>query len=356
MDVLIDTNVLYSDFRMEGPEFQMFLNHRHVVPFDLFVPEVVIDECVNKYRETVEETISTISDCNRQLKKLELDRYPDIDTSDKLTLAYRRDLERIIRLHGRIIPYPRTSHKDLVTRDLARKRPFKKSGIGYRDALIWESLRSRLWEGTEELVFVTNNTSDFGEGPDLHEELSSDIRNPRRVRIVRSIKSLNDVWIRPKVAMIDKVHADALLKPEFPLLAWLRDSIAEVLNDYSDILNNCISGFPDNAGRTRASEVLEYMDVSVQSANHLDTQSKLVDLSLHVRMRFSISVDWEDYQRSHEVREAMGYNSEYFSHASWYDVQSISFRMLLVLRESPEAIVDSYELASLSGDHGSYEL
>ena len=47
---------------------------------------------------------------------------------------------QIRRLNINIIPYPSTSHKDLVSRDLARKRPFQESGKGYRDALIWESL------------------------------------------------------------------------------------------------------------------------------------------------------------------------------------------------------------------------
>src|SRR5690606_30803250 len=67
----------------------------------------------------------------------------------------------------------------LVNRALARRRPFDaKGGVGFRDALIWESIIGCLMsDKPSEVVFITRNKRDFGEHGKLTEHLADDLEN-----------------------------------------------------------------------------------------------------------------------------------------------------------------------------------
>ena len=48
----------------------------------------------------------------------------------------------------------------LLVRDLQRRKPFDDSGKGFRDALVWETLKAVVLasEAGDTIIFVTNNT------------------------------------------------------------------------------------------------------------------------------------------------------------------------------------------------------
>src|SRR3712207_5467566 len=65
----------------------------------------------------------------------------------------------------RIIPYPKTDHKEMVARELCHRKPFLDSTKGYRDSLIWESIKEhcKTTPKTIEIVFLSENSDDFAE-------------------------------------------------------------------------------------------------------------------------------------------------------------------------------------------------
>jgi hypothetical protein len=89
------------------------------------------------------------------------------DLLDKLAATQDPDWARALRATlgsiGTIAPMPTVSHEELVQRDLAREHPFKDNGAGYRDALIWETVRD-LAETGRRIALVTANHRDFGAG------------------------------------------------------------------------------------------------------------------------------------------------------------------------------------------------
>lgn len=92
-------------------------------------------------------------------------------------VAHEELVERLTKLGVEILPLPTVTVPEILERDLAGKRPFDKSGKGFRDALIWHSVKELLAQLKSDCIvyFVTNNTGDFCLGDDLHPDLQSEI-------------------------------------------------------------------------------------------------------------------------------------------------------------------------------------
>jgi hypothetical protein len=108
--------------------------------------------------------------------------------------------------HGVVVtPYPDVSPKELVQQSYALKRPFKDSGEGHKDYVVWKSILAHLKGEESNLpnIFLTNNTNDFcdtdGDGKHiLHPDLSEQIDSPaHRPSVYTSIKSAFETELSP---------------------------------------------------------------------------------------------------------------------------------------------------------------
>ena len=52
MKIVFDSTVLISNYYMLGPTFRLFRWFLHNQPSDLAIPQVVLEEVKNKYKET----------------------------------------------------------------------------------------------------------------------------------------------------------------------------------------------------------------------------------------------------------------------------------------------------------------
>lgn len=147
MKVVLDTNIIFSDFHLKGAKIKNLCESTKSIGGVVYIPELVIDESINKYKEQLQLGNSKIdkgiSDLKRLIGKTVFenpitDKYI-IDEVDEYQKGFRKQIKN---LGIKIIPYPTIKHQELVKRDLARKKPFQESGKGYRDALIWESVKS----------------------------------------------------------------------------------------------------------------------------------------------------------------------------------------------------------------------
>ena len=91
-----------------------------------------------------------------------------------------------------------------MERALLRVKPFDGQGRGYRDYLVWESLRTEMYYAPEEtVVLVTANTRDFCDGDVLRRESPGRPRplSPSwpKVAVVASLEAFND-GVRPSEA------------------------------------------------------------------------------------------------------------------------------------------------------------
>lgn len=219
MKVVLDTNIIFSDFHLNGAKIKDLCESAKSIGAILYIPAVVIDETINKYCEKIQDCKTKIdkyfSDFERLTgKKIELTQNSlDVITKEKEEFIKYFEVQ-IRRLNLEIIPYPSTSHKDLVSRDLARKRPFQESGKGYRDTLIWESLLTICTKCNNlfdmpQMVFINKNHKDFClEGclhPDLREDLAKLGINKDYVEIVEDIDVFIKKFAKPKQKILQNI-------------------------------------------------------------------------------------------------------------------------------------------------------
>lgn len=97
---------------------------------------------------------------------------------------------------------------DLLARDLDNRKPFT-DGKGFRDALIWETVRAvcgELDDPATPVIFVTCNHKDFcgDQGGALHADLRGDIAAGQRFEVVKALKHLQEhAEIKP---LLESLH------------------------------------------------------------------------------------------------------------------------------------------------------
>lgn len=356
MNVALDTNILCQDFNLDGTQFRVFLSGLDLVPAKLFVPQVVIDETVTKFAEALTEQARAHERCSHDVNRLlpKSKRVPRLELDINAEReSYRVRLLKALETHGaKIVPYPKTPHEEVVARELQRKRPFRKDGGGYRDFLIWESVRHLILEGPERAAFITNNTRDFGEGPEPHPELARDVLNPSQFKIIRSLTAFNDEFIVPRLKTIDdakKKLQEANLNG-FDLRQWLRSGLVDLLRNYE--VEDTLAGVEHHMARTWVKEVSRYSNIVVEEARALENGRTFVKVLVDLEAEYSIDVDWEDYVRYSEVRDLVG-STEPFSFCSWAQSAELRVRVSLILTSGGK--VEDQELMEINGPYGRVE-
>ncbi len=191
MKLILDTNIIHGDFFLQGPRVSKLCSAAPKLGYELMIPEVVYDEMVDQYRRELEKHFASyerlVSLTNRARSGSVVKKLDKVSFLQERIIEYQTMFStRLADLKIRVIPYPIVDIKSLVSKELLRKKPFKEvkeQGVGYRDALIWETVKS-LCRPQEELIdeccqieFVTDNTADFAYSDgDLHSTLAEELK------------------------------------------------------------------------------------------------------------------------------------------------------------------------------------
>lgn len=357
MLVALDTNILVQDFWLDSPHSKVFLEELNVIPATLHIPEIVIDETVNKYREFLTEKIEEqkkISIDIARLTRREVEK-KKVDI-EQITKEYKAYLEKKLQsANVQILPYPKIEHRDVVQRILERRRPFKKGDSGYRDFLIWETIkRLELW-GTEEIVFITNNTKDFGESGYLSDEFTDKRTGNKNFRIVVAITKFNEQYILPRLKKLDELKSQ-LIKGHahnFDFKNWLDTEFTELIRETE--LEEVLTGFPYGVGRVRVREILMFEDYKINEVKQLDSGEKFVQFLIRCKVNASVDIDWRDYVNHVEVREYFGEGEEEFGSSASMISEDIKVAGYLLLDKHNQE-VNSVEITLIEGPLGSIEM
>lgn len=246
--IIIDTNVIHLDFKLNKARIVTLCNTSTILGHEIFIPEVVIDEIVKQYDEKAEEYINSFNTALKKLSDLSTSPITQTPIDAKGFISnYRNELNnRIKQLGIGIIPYPNTGHKIMVARELGKKKPFKDSTKGYRDALIWDSVmeHTQKYSSNCGIIFLTANSKDFADKDKkgLHADLIADcVSNgipTTSIRLVTDIQNFIDNEI---------ILRSTELKEKFNQLqqdGGLGDiDFIQLIQDYisKDMLDNLIS-------------------------------------------------------------------------------------------------------------------
>ena len=130
--VVVDTNVLGIDRPLENADMRRLLDEHKRGNLRLVVPQIVIDEAVNKWAEKIADEESKRATAVGQLKSrgaLPADHQDQALDADALRTE---EMNRVLSALGDagvdIAPYPDIDHQQVVARALRREQPFDREG------------------------------------------------------------------------------------------------------------------------------------------------------------------------------------------------------------------------------------
>lgn len=115
MRVVIDSNVICKDFLLTGAISRVFFGGLDLTGHSLCVPQLVIDEVINKYSEKLTICQTKIGERIRDIEDLTAQNLfspVSNDRKDKMIRKYRELLKnRMSKAGATILKYPTVSHR-----------------------------------------------------------------------------------------------------------------------------------------------------------------------------------------------------------------------------------------------------
>lgn len=250
---------------------------------------------------------------------------------------YKSKVDKFINDYNvKVIDYPKISLRDITIRDLEKKKPFKKNGSGYRDFIIWECLKSEVksWGG-DTVVFISNNSRDFGVAPNLDKCLEEEIKNEiHKFKYYNSLNDFNNDMILPRLKTIESLLGKFNDKKiyDFDLYKWLLDHLKDII--YDNEIGQSILGF-DGYGRVCPVSVDEIKEIEILNLKEFSEKDILISFSVKSEVIFSVDADWGDFCECKNIRDFFGEDTEPFSWISTYhkDTLTIFYSIIYSLEE-----------------------
>jgi hypothetical protein len=217
VQVILDTTALVADRTLVGNAMRLLLQQSAIERLSVAVPEVVVLEAVNSVREEAQRALAQFDTARSILLRVGAEPPPSPDlASGDIARAYEDRLRRrFASARATVLPIPASSHESLIGRALARRVPFDAKGqAGYRDTLVWETVKAAAQETTEQIAFISANHRDFAEGgPDssLSPTLRSELSPPQRdgvdsVILVSSVAAFIAAHVEVEPATTDELR------------------------------------------------------------------------------------------------------------------------------------------------------
>lgn len=181
MKIFIDTNIFFNNWMLRGAHFQLLSNYVLNTDCSLLVSDVVIKETENKFKGELEKTKKELNNLASKVGQFTESSFT-IDMNQLPSESY--DFGAIVNSYFpnfETVFCESVNNEKLVQKAIHAKRPFRDNEKGYRDAIIWHSLINYVSEHSvsDDIIFITNNSSDFfvknDESFELHQDLLDDL-------------------------------------------------------------------------------------------------------------------------------------------------------------------------------------
>lgn len=183
MFVILDTQAIHRDFHLANAATQRLLEEAPAHGMVVCLPEIVIQEMLDDFRDQLEGALQSFEKSRRDLSRLrqsDLPLEPPEDLGQEMS-AYENRLRAILSEHSvQVLPIPKVDASALFPRQLAHRRPFKLDGKGLNDVLIWESIVELCVDSSRPIALITGNSKDFADPLDdlvLHTDLQDDLKD-----------------------------------------------------------------------------------------------------------------------------------------------------------------------------------
>jgi hypothetical protein len=311
MRVVLDTNTIQrGGFRFRGTAFRLLLNELKTQGHVLYVPQIVMDEVVNNYRKELKEIQENVGNKLGKASSLMGRELTSPISEADIEIAvddYRRFLiQRLEAAEAVILDYPDTIHRDLAQRSMQQRKPFRSEDRGYRDALIWENIRSlAAREVDQPIIFICANPRDFaGEEGNLHPDLRDDLTTSgaphAQVDLCNEVKDFVDQYIRPHLSPEQEIKAQLQANEfsKFRLDTFLDEGLPEFVATVE--LEPQEIGFPAKFEMPRITMIERISEISEIDVRRASSNELLITFAADVTAVFDIFLLKSDYYSEFE--------------------------------------------------------
>jgi hypothetical protein len=243
--VVPDTNCLYGELALPRPteRWSALLEATAQPGTQLALAEITLMELANQMDEHMAKAGASYRSSCEELGRLgfAVPDAPDLVAQQAQLLSERSNAlwAEVVRRGGRILPLPDVPLRELVTRSLARRRPFDSKDQGLRDALLWHTVLRLVTEGNDVLL-ISNDRKAFerSEAGGLHPALVKEAAvaggRPDNVACVRTFAAAVERLTGPHAG--EAAADSALADPE---------AIAEIMQLLAEAAQGFILEQPD---------------------------------------------------------------------------------------------------------------
>lgn len=309
MDVILDSNILRSDFLLRSKEFEVLLNYLEKTESSIILPQIVLDEIKGLYTSTLRDRIRESEKVLRNINLMLSDSKDQIEISiidvDDCVKKYEDYVIKKLKIKAKhIIPYKNDFLPEISHRAINRLKPAGEKGQGFRDVLIWLTIKDYCASSQgKQIIFISNNTDDFAnkDKTDLDESLSDECHNEKV--FILYFQNLKD-FIEHESQRLDTYNID-----------WVGENI-----DLHDIYNQAID---DLNGRERRSieswfqretgfactgyEVKNIDTVEIENPTVYEMSIDKLIVNVEISVELEIEFEFEDNSRRDEIGDKMGY-------------------------------------------------
>jgi hypothetical protein len=176
MPIILDTNIIQTDFLMKSVRFDILIDYSKKTRNKIVIPEIVLDELRENYKRELLSKIHQYSRAKGSLEKILTNiSVPNISIDiDKEVKAYiEHVLSRLYVQKEDIFRYKDEYLRGVIKRAVQRKRPCSGSGEEIRDAILWHSIVDIAKDAPDNsVIFISNNTNQFADKDQkLHPDL-----------------------------------------------------------------------------------------------------------------------------------------------------------------------------------------
>ena len=213
MEIILDTSILIRGGYFRSTAVHSFLKTAKLSGANVYLPSVVYDELLGRARNEIHQWSKAFDKASGKLGDMTGKPASRADPDNAFS-EYKNWLDETLQRYDvKILSYPRVSHKDIVQASYAGMKPFKPSGEGYKDYLIWHTLLELIRKNRgQEFVFLTGNTRDFcGEKSNplsLHEDLANQLTNNVRIQIFKDLGLFFNQHLAPHLRKIEDTLDD----------------------------------------------------------------------------------------------------------------------------------------------------
>lgn len=336
MNIVLDTNIIFQDPRMSGPNFQILLELLKQKEIKIYLPQVVVDEVINKFKNKIQSIHDTIDKEINALQRLmadSIDPVLDEDTIDLGVQEYVDYLNSVINEYGiHIIPYPDIPHEKVAKRAMEKLKPFSNSGAGYRDCLIWESIKTLLSLEDKvlvlpEIIFISANYKDFGVSeidihPDLKKQLFEEGYHQDSIGLFPSLKEFIEKRIKINLAHENRIKE--IVQNNESEDFDLRSEIRESLN--KDFINMEIDsysiGLPSEFEDLTVQSYSEEFEIHDFSVKRISAEKFVFDIAISSEVYFDLFIFKMDYWAMNDEEKPSIWESDWNDHYMWAQTES----------------------------------